>query len=48
MDSIVGNLSLVADYNYYGMDSNYSSLFPDVSKTNPDDAFTEVPYEKGY
>jgi len=48
MDSIVGNNSLLADVNEFGLQSNYSSLFPLTAHTNPDDSFSEVPYEKGY
>jgi len=32
----------------YGLTSNYSSLFPQVGNNLPDDAFSTVPYEKGF
>lgn len=32
----------------YGMDNNYSSLFPNVTNRKPDDSFSEIPYEKGF
>lgn len=32
----------------YGLDNKYSSLNPKSGKANPDDAFSTIPYEKGY
>jgi leukotriene-A4 hydrolase len=32
----------------YGLTNNYSSLFPQVGMNLPDDAFSTVPYEKGF
>ncbi len=32
---------------YYGLNSSYSSLFPDIGDANPEDSFSGVPYEKG-
>ena len=32
----------------YGLDSNFSSLYPNVSGVLPDDSFSEIPYEKGF
>ena len=34
--------------NVYGMNNSYSSLSPQLGYDNPDNAFSEVPYEKGY
>lgn len=48
MDSIVGNHSLTENFQEFGFHSNYSSLYPLTIHTNPDDSFSEVPYEKGY
>lgn len=44
----LGNISYVSDMLDYGLDSNYSSLFPQVGSNLPDDAFSTVPYEKGF
>lgn len=49
----LGNISMVEDMMSYGLDSNYSSLHPelgnDVLTSNfPDDSFSTVPYEKGF
>ncbi|KRW98239.1 Armadillo-type fold [Pseudocohnilembus persalinus] len=48
MDSIVGNSSFVSAINDFGLQSNYSSLYPLTAHVNPDDSFSTVPYEKGY
>lgn len=32
----------------YGLTNKYSSLNPRSGKENPDDAFSTIPYEKGY
>lgn len=48
LDAMVGNNSLVEEMNDFGMTSNFSSLFPLVEGRNPDDAFSDVPYEKGF
>lgn len=31
-----------------GLNSTYSSLYPVYNGANPDDAFSQVPYEKGF
>jgi leukotriene-A4 hydrolase len=46
--SFLGNIAMVDAMNDFGMDSNYSSLFPIVGDNLPDDAFSEIPYEKGF
>ncbi|EAR84706.2 peptidase M1 family aminopeptidase (macronuclear) [Tetrahymena thermophila SB210] len=48
IDSYVGNNTLMDDMNGYGLNSNYTSLHPFVKGTNPDDSFSNVPYEKGF
>ncbi|KAL4509919.1 hypothetical protein ABPG72_010112 [Tetrahymena utriculariae] len=48
INSYVGNNTLMDDMNGYGLDSNYTSLHPFVKGTNPDDSFSNVPYEKGF
>lgn len=32
----------------YGYTNSFSSLTPNAGNANPDDAFSEVPYEKGF
>lgn len=46
--SIVGNISLVDDMKTYGFNDSFSSLHPILKGRNPDDAFSTVPYEKGF
>lgn len=47
-DSINGNDSLVEAINGFGPNNSFASIFPDVKGRNPDDAFSELPYEKGF
>lgn len=49
----LGNISMVNDMMGYGLDSNFSSLHPELGDNVtvslfPDDSFSEVPYEKGF
>lgn len=52
----LGNISMTNDMLGYGLDSNYSSLHPELggefnnltSADLPDNSFSEVPYEKGF
>ncbi len=46
--SLVGNASMIASMSDYGFDHPYSSLTPHCNGSNPDDAFSTVPYEKGF
>lgn len=46
--SKVGNSSMYSDMVSYGMKNSYSSLTPKCGKENPDDAFSTIPYEKGF
>jgi len=48
MDAINGNDSMVTDMMKFGLKDSFSSLNPDVKGRNPDDAFSTVPYEKGF
>ena len=48
VNAFLGNISMVSAMEDYGMDSNYSSLYPNVSGVLPDDSFSEIPYEKGF
>jgi leukotriene-A4 hydrolase len=44
----VGNSSMYNDMLDYGLDNKYSSLTPHCDGENPDDAFSTIPYEKGF
>ena len=46
--SIVGNESYLDDMRSYGFNDSYSSLHHALIGRNPDDAFSTVPYEKGF
>jgi leukotriene-A4 hydrolase len=48
LHSQIGYADLLRDISTYPKGSTYTSLFPRVGKNNPDDAFSTVPYEKGY
>lgn len=48
VDATVGNDTMVDDMIGYGMTSNYTSLHPYTMGTNPDDSFSNIPYEKGF
>jgi len=48
MDYYTGNTSMVGQMvDWYGLDDKYSSLFPDVGDDDPENSFSDVPYEKG-
>ncbi|CAI2361127.1 unnamed protein product [Moneuplotes crassus] len=42
------NQSMYYDMLDYGLDHTFSSLYPIFHGENPDDAFSEIPYEKGF
>lgn len=49
----LGNVSMVNAMLGYGLDSNYSSLHPEIgtdymTSLPPDDSFSTIPYEKGF
>ncbi len=44
----VGNSTMVTSMEGFGMKHAFSSLTPNAGIRNPDDAFSEVPYEKGF
>jgi len=51
VEAYLGNKSLFTDMENYGMNNSYSSLHPNLhgpKAGSPDDAFSEVPYEKGF
>lgn len=48
IDYFTGNTSMVEQMiNWYGLDDSYSSLFPDIGDDDPENSFSDVPYEKG-
>jgi len=42
------NQSMYYDMVDYGLDNSFSSLYPIFHGENPDDAFSTIPYEKGF
>ena len=48
VEALLGNTSLWGDMLGFGLDSTYSSLHPVLRGDNPDNSFSEVPYEKGF
>ena len=42
------NQSMYFDMLDYGLNNSYSSLYPIFNGNNPDDAFSTIPYEKGF
>jgi len=48
VDAIVGNDTMVEDIKNFGFASNYTALEPIVAGANPDDSFSNIPYEKGF
>lgn len=47
-EALVGNSSLVDAINNFGWTNTYSSCHPVLQGDNPDNSFSEVPYEKGF
>jgi hypothetical protein len=48
VEAQLGNTSLWGDMVAFGLDTTYSSLHPVLKGDNPDNSFSEVPYEKGF
>jgi len=48
MEAILGKHDLLEDIAYFGADHEFTALAPDLAGDDPDDAFSSVPYEKGY
>lgn len=48
IDAVVGNDTMIDDMNGFGLESNYTSMYPITRGVNPDDSFSNIPYEKGY
>lgn len=48
LEANIGYASLAVDIKNYGETNSYTSLTPDIKQRDPDDAFSTVPYEKGF
>jgi leukotriene-A4 hydrolase len=49
VNAYIGNVGAISDMMGYGMDSNFTSLYPLLDgNVLPDDSFTTIPYEKGF
>ena len=50
IESLNGNSSLTDSFDFFRTSnlSSYATLNPNVVGANPDDAFSTVPYEKGF
>lgn len=48
VEAQLGNVSLWSDMQFYGLDNTYSSIHPVLAGDNPDNSFSELPYEKGF
>ena len=48
VESLLGNSTLWHDMNTYGLNNTYSSIHPILEGDSPDNAFSNVPYEKGF
>jgi leukotriene-A4 hydrolase len=48
LQASVGYDGLTADIKNFGENHSYTSLYPDIQQNDPDDAFSSVPYEKGF
>ena len=47
-EALIGNVSLANAISDFGWNNTYSSLHPVLQGDNPDNSFSEVPYEKGF
>ena len=45
---IIGWKGLVDSVNEFGHDHEFTKLIPDLKGKDPDDAYSQIPYEKGY
>ena len=48
IEMLLGSQDLAVDITNFGPTNSYTSLSPIYNGANPDDAFSEVPYEKGF
>jgi len=48
MNARNGNSSMYEDMLEFGINNQYTSLTPRTGDKNPDEAYSNIPYEKGY
>jgi len=48
VNAYIGNLSAYSDMKSFGLNNNYSSLYPQPERGPPDESFSTIPYEKGF
>jgi leukotriene-A4 hydrolase len=48
VNAFLGNISAYSAMEAYGLNNTYSSLYPVIEGGSPDEAFSTVPYEKGF
>lgn len=48
MNRLVERNVLQEQIEFFGVDNNFTRLNLDLGEVNPNDAFSKMPYEKGY
>jgi len=48
VEALLGNSSMYTDMKNYGLQNSFSSLHPTLKGASPDDAFSTIPYDKGF
>ena len=48
MDGYLGTFNIDYYLDYFGENSTFTTLRPNLTGINPDDSFSDIPYEKGY
>jgi leukotriene-A4 hydrolase len=48
LDAMIGYNELLSDINYFGESKSFSAMVPNLLGRNPDEAYSFVPYEKGF
>jgi len=48
VEASLGNSSMYLDMVNYGLNDSFSSLTPILNGSSPDDAFSTIPYQKGF
>lgn len=48
VEALLGNSSMYTDMINYGVKNPFSSLHPTLKGASPDDAFSTIPYDKGF
>jgi leukotriene-A4 hydrolase len=46
--AIIGWKGLTDSVEHFGQDHQFTKLVPDLKGKDPDDAFSKIPYEKGF